>query len=741
MRRWCWPFVTLLLLSAVSAAAEQGPDVVSGTSPQPADPNRPQTLMDLLVERGRSGQPLQVDPAQASLCNVCGQPLFKHADPEFKCVPDTRKNGHLQEIREIDVACPVCTAPFKAAQQGNINIGEGEDRDFCPHSVGKIAVYSSVWMCPECGYAAVARFWGKRPDDLTKDIGSETVSAVRESLTEPTRKRMIELAGLKPIKQDKDGGPIYDPQLLKFGSYIRQTQIPDWVKYDNALKLIEAIRLENDAKLKVPHHVLAKLEIEAAYACRHFVCSEVSVSGMDPVLFDSLSKSIRKINNFLAKECIELRLARKEPLVDPNAVESDPDILELAAQRIIEKGNQMVTRQVAEGQDRRTVEASIFTAGDMFVLHLDHAGYLDRQGRYADAVKALEAARQVISGRTPNAGGSQADRDLVGYIERQVTKLREVVDQRLTCLKMEREHQYRAADQLMQILYFGSEADRVEPARTAYLIGELLRRDGAEPDAAKAWFEAALALFKHPRWDREALAIAKRQLPKMDLADLQDLVQSDRIKYQTWTQAQMRLLEGKTKGKGLSNNIQGALEKVKGRLGAETADAGNPESPAKPVTPATPDTTVKPVTPETPKGPAVAVKGPTPDDNPPLKPKATPTDTAVKPATPASGKPDTPAARAGKTRDQVFAAYYQALKKYQAEKGEPAPKLSALAEGHYLDETLLSHDASGKLLCPETGQALLYSRTALGSADRPLFIPIGKGSNVKRLYGDGHIAE
>ncbi|MCK6472620.1 MAG: DUF2225 domain-containing protein [Planctomycetes bacterium] len=732
MRRWCWPFVALLLLSAGTAVAGQGPDVISGTSPQPTDPNHQKTMIDLLIERGKSGQPMQVDPAQASLCNVCGQPLFKHADPEFRCVPDTKKNGQLQEIREIDVTCPVCTAPFKAAQQGNINIGEGEDRDFCPHSVGKIAVYSSVWMCPECGYAAVGRFWGKRPDDLAKDIGPETVSAVRETLAAPTRKRMIELAGLKPVKQNQDGEPVYDPQLLKFGTYIRQTQIPDWVKYDNALKLIEA------AKLKVPHTVLAKLEIEAAYACRHFVCSEVSVSGMDPVLFDSLSKSIRKINNFLAKECIELRLARKEPLVDPNAVESDPDILELAAQRIIEKGNQMVTRQVTEGQDQRTVEASIFTAGDMFVLHLDHAGFLDRQGRYADAVKALEAARQVISGRTPNAGGSQADKDLVGYIERQVTKLREVVDQRLTCLKMEREHQYRAADQLMQILYFGSESDRVEPARTAYLIGELLRRDGAEPDAAKAWFEAALALFKHPRWDREALAIAKRQLPKMDFSELQDLVQSDRIKYQTWAQAQMRLLDGKTKGKGLSNNIQGALDKVKGRLGAETADAGNSEATAKPVTPATPDTTTKPVTPETPKGPAVAVKGPAPDDNPPVQPKTTPPDTTAKPA---SGKPDTPAARAGKTRDEVFAAYYQALKKYQAEKGEPAPRLSALSEGHYLDETLLSHDASGKLLCPESGQALLYSRTALGSADRPLFIPIGKSLNAKRLYGDGSIKE
>lgn len=200
----------------------------------------------------------------------------------------------------------------------------------------------------------------------------------------------------------------------------------------------------------------------------------------------------------------------------------------------------------------------------------------------------------------------------------------------------------------------------------------------------------------------------------------------------------MRLLDGKTKGKGLSNNIQGALDKVKGRLGAETADAGNSEATAKPVTPATPDTTTKPVTPETPKGPAVAVKGPAPDDNPPVQPKTTPPDTTAKPA---SGKPDTPAARAGKTRDEVFAAYYQALKKYQAEKGEPAPRLSALSEGHYLDETLLSHDASGKLLCPESGQALLYSRTALGSADRPLFIPIGKSLNAKRLYGDGSIKE
>lgn len=732
MRRWCWSFATLLLLSACAAAAEQKPDVVSGTSPQPTDPNQPKTMIDLLIERGKSGQPLQVDPAQASLCNVCGQPLFKHADPEFKCVPDTKKNGQLQEIREVDVVCPVCAAPFKAAQQGNINIGEGEDRDFCPHSVGKIAVYSSVWMCPECGYAAVGRFFGKRPDDLSKDLGPETVSAVRETLATPTRKRMIELAGLKPLKQVKDAEPEYDPQLLKFGTYIRQTQIPDWVKYDNALKLIEA------AKLKVPHSVLAKLEIEAAYACRHFVCSEVSVSGMDPVLFDSLSKSIRKINNFLTKECIEIRLAHKEPLVDPNAVESDPDILELAAQRIIEKGNQMIPRQVAEGQDQRTVEASVFTAGDMFVLHLDHAGFLDRQGRYADAVKALEAARQVISGRTPNAGGSQSDQDLVGYIERQVTKLREVVEQRLSCLKMEREHQWRAANQLMQILYFGTEADRLEPAKTAYLIGELLRRDGAEPDAAKAWFEAALALFKHPRWDREALAILKRQLPKMDLAELQEIVQSDRIKYQTWTQAQLRLLEGKTKGKELSGNIQGALEKVKGRLRGESADAANPSETANPGSTATPGKTATPVAPEPPAGPAVAVKGPAADDNPPLKPKATPPDTT---AAPASGKPDTPAARAGLTRDEVYSAYYQALKKYQAEKGEPAPKLSALAEGHYLNEKDLSHDASGKLICPETGQALLYSRTALGSADRPLFIPIGKSPNAKRLYGDGHIAE
>ena len=162
--------VLLIILSLPAIAGQPRPQPTNPPTPlNPANPTGDDTilkdLMDQMKDKAykpREGGVGSVSKAGAALCDVCNQPLFRHGDPNFQCTPIDPKTGKPRTLPHIFttdrvVQCPVCPATFAGVLLGNINVRGGRDRDFCVHSIGKVTVHSDVWMCPECGYAAIDR--------------------------------------------------------------------------------------------------------------------------------------------------------------------------------------------------------------------------------------------------------------------------------------------------------------------------------------------------------------------------------------------------------------------------------------------------------------------------------------------------------------------------------------------------------------------------------------------------------
>jgi hypothetical protein len=74
-----------------------------------------------------------------------------------------------------EVLCPVCGSTFKTSKvRLSRSKVEKRDEDFCIYYKGENPIYYEVWVCPECGYAAMeAHFqdideWGR--DKVRKNI-------------------------------------------------------------------------------------------------------------------------------------------------------------------------------------------------------------------------------------------------------------------------------------------------------------------------------------------------------------------------------------------------------------------------------------------------------------------------------------------------------------------------------------------------------------------------------------------
>ncbi|MGD0093951.1 MAG: DUF2225 domain-containing protein, partial [Planctomycetota bacterium] len=541
-----------------------------------------------------------------------------------------------------------------------------------------------------------------------------TKDFVRQTLAEAMRKQMIKQAALK-----EENPP---PELLQFSKYVKQEQIPDWLKYDHALQIYEL--------LKPPHALMAKLYLEAAHACRREIYGEISAPYLDEILLESLGKAIDRINRYVRSDCLAMRRERHDPVIDPTKPETDPRLLAQAVARILRVGDEAVTqRKFLQAGNERIV----FTNADMFVLHLLNAGVLDRLGKTDEAGKSLEMAMSYVPDRPAMP---LEDKKLEARIVRQLQLLRGVVAERQMCLKREHDYLRKAAHHYISAISFNElkfkECKRFDPqeaagkeleaAPTSYLLGELLRRAGEE-DSAAAWFAAADRIIeKNLQLVEDAEKAAPHQDVQPPLVGGQDTELTPYARERErllilrfWDKEQQALLKGT---KEPSANMKSVIAQVLNAVGL----------------PAVPDGTASPAANESGQD-ARTTTG---------QEAQTPTATHPAPdAQPAASRKEPEAAAGGtiKTREQLYKLYYAAILRYRKEHKEENPaSLQELVKAGCMKAEDSNLDENGKLLCPETQERLGYMRKwEPGDKTAPVLYPLKLDSKV--LYADGEIRE
>jgi len=180
------------------------------------------------------------DPNKAAKCPVCGEALWKHAEPDFECLPRDKK---IVQLKEAQANCPVCGFVFRGPLPSEMSKYIEMDSDFCRHAIGKNSVVGRVWMCPKCGYAA----WFDR---FNQQVNAATVNYVKNNMSQQTMKQLKELLEIPGLQLDDL-------------SFLEQIDIPDSAKYGNAMQLAALVGL-NEVEL-------ARLALEASHAARRAV--------------------------------------------------------------------------------------------------------------------------------------------------------------------------------------------------------------------------------------------------------------------------------------------------------------------------------------------------------------------------------------------------------------------------------------------------------------------------------------
>lgn len=699
------------------------------------------------------------DANKVALCPACHQPLYLHSDPGFKCVPQgprlpgpEERFAQPLEVHKAETNCPICKAKFIAAYQGNINALAGMDRDFCRHSVGAdYTVNSSVWLCPECGYAGfadrlnekgqVVPLWGKEMDGSA--ITPKTIELVNARLKSFTFDKMVEFAGLR--KEAVTANTPEAEKYRKFGDYLEQTQIPDWVKYKNALFLVE-----NNGVI-LPHTLRARLYLEAGWACRREVCSEIGITGLVPQFQVLLGKSIRLMNRYINSECLNIRQRRREGFVDPGKPETDPAVLAEACANIIKYGEMVVheeEKKAKAGQPPPPQDQARFQVGDIFVLRLRQAGFLDRCGKITEAAETLDKARavipmvdevkQLLEELKPELAAKGIKDDFVlKSIDMNLQMLHHAVEVRSECLKMEREYLFRSAEHLMQALFFNENPNNKDMATSVYWAAELYRRDGRELEVAKACFESASKLIKKQDVDGKRAKldelIKQRKDPTKpgegEAAIQAEIMRLDTLS--TWCDENVEAIAKAVKAREIADqkagiqptpaapvreNIAKALAEIEKRAGATGIAVTPVQRP--PVTPKTTEPASKTEAAKTEGG----IEGKTVVDTAPKNP------------------PEPRVPGVVKTRADLYKVYYEALTRFVKDKKANPESPSELVTAGYLKQAEACLDENGVLICPETQQKLLYSKsTPFGEKAQVYIFPRAKDPNQNKLYGDGRV--
>jgi tetratricopeptide (TPR) repeat protein len=344
----------------------------------------------------------------------------------------------------------------------------------------------------------------------------------------------------------------------------------------------------------------------------------------------------------------------------------------------------------------------------MYVLHIRYAGILDRQGRLDESEKALRRANSFIPEKVEGIKNSPKTPAIEETYARQLHLLHGVVEDRLTCLQKEKEYLFNAAKSNMSAIMlkeikFVDEAPEagnangpvtLDAAPASYLLGELFRRSG-ESSAAVAWFDAAGKII------RQRLAVLEKEEQKNPESGSADasaahkavLAKRDRwLTLQGWIQEQRAMI--KSAG-AVDEHVTDAISHVLQSCGL-TADAKS-----------TP-----------------AVK----------------TDVPVVPS-----KTNTAPAKASGTaitREELFKMYYAAMTAYRKANNQNPPTLSELVKGGFISAADAHLDSNGKLICPETGEKLIYfSKWEKDDASAKVLLPMSSATNTKTLYANGEIRE
>jgi len=666
-------------------------------------------------------------PAAAAICPICKHKYAEHAKDGFRCIPVDSDGNPLPfpEIVWKKVQCPCCGVDFKAPRPGNTNAKSGMDRDFCIHSVGVTAVYSNVWTCPECGYAALVDSFGLSWDGTP--ITPETKNFVQKEIRPVMFKRMCRLTG---IREDAINKP--DPNgLMRFAELTKEEEwlmsqdlISDWIKYENAIKIYK--------QQKAPHALMARLYLEAAYACRHELAGDIAVPALMQEIEVRLGMALRLINHDLTAASYQVRRDHNQAfMLDPNRMETDPAVLAEAAELIVELGEIDGDRyhDEARAHNAPVDRTKFYSKIDMFVLRLRYAGILDRLGKMEQAARNLEMAASLINtAKMVSTENFELPHDAIEIIQKQFKHLADYVDDRKMCIGFEKECINRAMwESLLAMdqkgvhffdknnLLAAHEKSALEPAMSAYMVGELARRCD-DRLTASAFLAAADALYvkQLTQLEKEEDALAPtKDLPesKAALERAKQLRQSWTA-MRTWTSEQLTLaLQPHKDDVPLPDKLDDRTKEILDRL----LQAGGVDAAAfKIPRPVAPITAPAPVAKAVVKSPVVAQAAPKFD----------------------------PSVSTGslKTRDELYKMYYAAIVRYVKDKGANPKSLTVLVEGNYVPRENACLTETGNLICPETHEALqYYTQFDLGNENNIVIFQTVNARNGKNLYADGKI--
>lgn len=694
-------FVTgSVLLTIGSLLGGQAPTPTTTTTTDNSAPRKDdftsEELLKTIIQRGKDG--IKTTEAQAALCRICGQPLHFHTKDGFVCKP---ADATLQKVDYVQVVCPVCTTGFQTAKPGNINAEGGRDRDFCPHSVGRYAVHASVWMCPDCGYSSPVESFLQRPPVAPSQ---ELVEFVKAKLTPSTREFLSRLAGLKEESAPSAAGQD------RFSEYVDQTTIPDWLKYANALAPIEA------GLIRLPHGIKARLYCEAAHSCRRFLSFELGSALENQTILAGLGQPARRVNDWLMAECFRVREDRLGERPDPNQQftlrlmnaaqkpETDPLILLQGAKLLHQKIEETI--RLESQQDPDPAKPSKVTRLDQYVFHIRYAGILDRVGDMKGAIAQLKNAQGCVPQEAPSSPQPLSSENKA-KVDEILTALKGITEERIDLVNRESQYLFRAAEHLMQALYFEEQAKNLDPSLNCYLIGEFLRRSEGEPAAASAWFDAARQLFQKIEPEKapsnippgtnaeDAAAIRQRAVTAME--------EKKRVML-SWVEEQQRSVKSVAAGREPEPRVKAAIAKALSSGGIATAVPPNVASV------------------QDPRIPEIA---PAPPTVPPANATKTP---AVEPGN-------------GPSRAALLKRYHEAILAYQKQNGSPPKLLKDLVTAGILNPDHSKLDGQGRLTCPETGGTLIYIPPASMGAHDAIIVPSSKDTIRVRLFADGHVGE
>lgn len=396
----------------------------------------------------------------------------KNFDPNGSSVP---------KITLTEVDCPVCGVHLKEPVEGNRNYKAGVDRDFMRHSLGTFAVASIVWLCPDCGYAAL-------PEDFTKPVAAPFKALMLHDVKPAMQTTMIDLI------RNNSGDPNKElpASELAFHEYVDINDIPDYLKYERACA-VQADQKKLDTKFpEWDCAVKARVYTEAAYACREYLSGTIENGAL--VRVPLLQRSVQFVRGLIVQQPDQI-----------DNVEAQYENLRIMLDDFL---NGDPTKP---GRPRYEEYAFL-----KYYLMLNKAGLEDRLGRPQEAYRSLRDALEAVP--SPALFVSATEKMLLVPVLKQFQKEAEL---RISLLKLEQEYLRRAALNSVVALHLGR-YPRKDLTPQIYLVAEQMRRVGAYRRSL-AWFELSEKLNGEAGpltlWTRDQAALVRNRKVAADTQD------------------------------------------------------------------------------------------------------------------------------------------------------------------------------------------------------------------------------